>query len=663
MTDFYCDHGAYGLASNRIGLDVPTTWGVPQEGDGSSKDAATASSIAEILIKASPTASETIVIAGATITAGAAAAANVFVRGATPSATATNIVTLLNSSNATATLSSSAAVGTPQLRNAVYARVKPGFSDTVQIMFRIGSATLNHATNSTVAISSAGWASAPTITQFAGGSGGCWGWFINPSALGQNSSIALMTYGCMLYTPYVCFQALPTSVDNIYSRTGGGASKEISCVFTGSTTLTKSTAWNPNHVFDTNTKWTGDASDGRVHVAFSCSIYSAVITVKWTASAAAFFNLHALRKGGCKLSWSTSQSTITFICRLNSSYSSVEFCNVEFEDNSTNIETSVEATWVSGDSAAHVTVLCSNCKFSRMVAKPTIYPPFSTGLLGYNSYGDYTFSGCEFYFNVSGAGDPNPLFGNANYWENGTIQILLTGCSFTGREGGFTLYAGSYPKATSTNLVNITVDNCTGIALPAAYWGFPTSTTLSGSVDTHIFNISLPDRQFRYETQRGITEWLAGVSPAFPTLSATTIDGDPWSLRHLWVNGAVSNTRVDKFPPLRLTNRLADAVRTITVQVLMPSDVTLAINTFYCEFSYIDEYGVPRGESIKFLQDSIASWTGAANWPDHEAKKFEITTAYPVKQNTDVTIYLSLRASPSTGTNEYVFVDPEFTIS
>ena len=207
MADFYLDHNAYNVTTNRLGRDTPP-WGVPQEGDGAALAPSSAASIAEIKINAVPTASETLVIAGATITAGASAAANVFVRGANVQATAANIVTLLNSANATAVVGASVAIAVGnlanQLRNMVYARVKPGQTDTVQIMFRVGSDALNHANNSAVAISSAGWGTAPTVTQFAGGVSGCWGCLAAIEAWGQASSIVKYRYGVLFERPHVC---------------------------------------------------------------------------------------------------------------------------------------------------------------------------------------------------------------------------------------------------------------------------------------------------------------------------------------------------------------------------------------------------------------------------------------------------------------------------
>ena len=61
MADFYVDHGAYASA-----LGATPTWGVPQEGDGTTKDAATASAIASIAFASVPT-TGTFSVCGATV--------------------------------------------------------------------------------------------------------------------------------------------------------------------------------------------------------------------------------------------------------------------------------------------------------------------------------------------------------------------------------------------------------------------------------------------------------------------------------------------------------------------------------------------------------------------------------------------------------------------
>ena len=108
MSDFYVDHGVYASA-----LGTTPTWGVPQEGDGSAKDAATAASIGSVLFGSVPT-SGTISVCGVSIsTTGVLSAGSV---DAAANALASNI-------NATTTaVAAGVAAGLPQLRNLVFAR-------------------------------------------------------------------------------------------------------------------------------------------------------------------------------------------------------------------------------------------------------------------------------------------------------------------------------------------------------------------------------------------------------------------------------------------------------------------------------------------------------------------------------------------------------------
>jgi hypothetical protein len=258
MADLFCDHGAYASA-----LGATPTWGVPQDGDGSSKDASTAASIGSVLFGSVPT-SGTITVCGASVsTTGVLAAASV---AAAADALAANINATTNAVSTTF-----ANTGCPtnanQLRNIVFARGPSGGAPagTCQIMSRFGSATHNataiaHTFNGT-----------PTVSQFTGGVGGCWGTAINPAALGVASSIAARDYGTLHRRPVV--GTVPSLTNPVWQRTGGGASKSIAMTFAGNINL-QHAGFSKKTIFDTNTKWTGDSALGQLRLVITGTVWN-----------------------------------------------------------------------------------------------------------------------------------------------------------------------------------------------------------------------------------------------------------------------------------------------------------------------------------------------------------------------------------------------------
>lgn len=649
MTDFFCDHGAY--ATN---LGATPTWGVPQEGDGTTKDAATASSVASIAFASVPT-SGLLSVCGINIgTTGVIGAANV-------DAAADALAGLINA--VSTTVGTTVAVGAPQLRNLVYARgpTLGAPAGTCQIMMRIGSATLNQSTNSNAAIAST-FDGSPTLVQFAGGSGGCWGWFLNSAAIGVSSSIAAATYGVMLYKPYVC-TAVPTFADTIYVRTGGGASKTIAITFASATTLTHTSSYSKRIVFDTDTKWTVDSTSGAVKLQITATNWNTDHTIRFS-SPGIRASYSALAFGGFEVEYICSQTAGTL--RLTDTVGSAgtsewHMRNVIFRDSMTGASGSSGMNAIMSGSASITLRTWENCKWIVTTARSSLWARvISIG--GYGTVSDQRYLGCIFDFNISGVSDPGYIVDSAQVSDT---SVLFQGCQFLGYASGYKLMsAGSW--ATSTNRLAVTVDNCSGLALPASYIGFPTSTVLARQ-DMHrttFSNAALSTQAgLRVEDCRGVAEWLPDDPTPFPYL-ASTLPGSntPYSVRLIWVRAVpLGRSYAYLSPEMRMFTQLASATRTLTLQLFMPSSVVSGVKA---SFTYIDSSGVTRCEDTETIASSSASWTNAGSYSGFVARKFEVTTDYAIKANSEVVATVQLyELPPGADATVAVYVDPEFTVA
>lgn len=658
--DYYCDHGAYGLTTNRLGLDAPVTWAVPQEGDGSALTAAAASSVGSIAFASVPT-TGTISVCGVTVsTTGVIGAATA---DAAADALAANI-------NATATaVAAGVAIGLPQLRNLVYARgpTNGAPAGTCQIMMRIGSNWLNNAVNSNCAIATT-FASSPTLTQFAGGSGGCWGWFFNPTAIGAASSIGI-GYGCFIALPYVTATGVATlASDTIYIRTGGGASKTISsAIGSGNTTWTHA-AYNKNLVFDTNTQWTSDVANGVLKLTLA-STANANAAFKINSVLGMVNSFRALARGGFELEYSGSSSSSNnnylLLGEFAGNGTTFEYwSNVTFRDSGTYTSTGrayMQQSVASGNGSSSGILVRENCDWIITTPRSAIVAsPFH--LSGFGTVGNQIYRGCTWDFNISGTAYPGQLVNISSIAE---ADLILQGCSFLGYASGYTLGNSFGSWITNGTRLNIVVDNCSGLVLPVSYAGFPTSAGLlrqdTHSMVTSLLNGASP-QGMRVEDNRGVAEWVPNDPTPFPTLTATLPgSGISWSIRVFWIQ-AVAHTRQRAYesPPLRMTHQLASGVRTVTMEMLNSSAIT-SNSGLRLSVAYTDSTGVARTEFTEAVASSTAAWTNTASYPTYTKQKMTLTTSQSVLANSEIVATLILTASAPTATTA-LYIDPELGI-
>lgn len=648
MADFYCDHGAYASA-----LGTTPTWGVPQEGDGTSKDAATSSAVASIAFASIPT-SGTISVCGAVVsTTGVIGAASA---DAAANTLAANINATTNT--VSTTFANATTTNANQLRNVAYARGPSSGapSGTCQIMMRGGSASHN-----TTGIAST-FDGSPTINQFSGGAGGCWGYALNNAALGVSSSIAAFNYGALLFIPL--FGATPTLNDDLWMRTGGGASKTITLTLASATTIVAG-ALSKRVVFDTNTKWTGDSQTGALKIVFNATAWAHnhKLTINKGGRASEYI---ALAQGGFEIEYVCSAGSGSMaVNSADSGSASIAFKNVVFRDSSTNGGSGLKMSEHGVSTGGQVSAIYEDCKYVVTTPRTTVL----AAILEYGFYqsqaADIRFYGCEFDFNISGVSDPGQLLRSNT--ESTNFKALFRNCRFTGFAGGYTLMSalGGIQQVSTAQAV-IVVDNCSGLKMPATYIGAPTSTALPVQ-DAHSITFSnaalATQAGMRVEDCRGVAEWLPDDPNPFPYLASTLPgSGTPYSMRLLWIRAVpLSRARPYESPLFRMFTQLAAAQRSLTLRLFVPSSVSTNVKAAFC---YIDSTGVARREETEVVSSGASAWTNSANYAGYVPKEFQLTTAYPVKANSEVSAsILFVGSPPGADATVAIYVDPEFVVA
>lgn len=666
MSDFFLEHNAY-AANGILGATV-VTFGMPQEGDGSAKAPSSASSVATVTLTGNAAVGNALLVCGITLTAVASGATvTQFVAGANAVATADNIATAINA--CTSTVAAAAAIGTPQLRNLVYAR-GPALRGSdgvarVDIMMRVGSASLNYANNSNVLVSSSGWT--PTIAQFSGGVGGCWGTLINTSAAGVASTYAAGAYGYASATlPFVvCPNDAPTTQryqaesEWCWLRSGNGYTLNVTSNFTMSNAVMPQ-----NLVLDSNLKWTEDSGDGLFTVRFDCNGQNRILgncTTKVKTIAAVkplalrFVTYPTNSLGSLQLACGQGANT--------GSYG--KWHNVFFgEEVGTGVTYPNLVLTMGGN---YCGVVFQNCKFSQANPRTAI----GGGSLSSSGAmtGNVQFDGCEFEFNHTALTDPGPIL--AQTYSGSTVSVIrFSNCSFKNLSPS-NWSSGKYlPHAPRTAaqvvMTELAFDNCTGLRLDN-YMGIAgTWSHRTHYLPLYYFRSGEANGAMRYETMQGVVEWNPDASPPQPLLYGTLPNGTPYSLKIDWmyIAGLISEGQPYRVPALTLLYRDTTAIRTINVEMMVRATLDLS-NGIGARVRYIDSDGNARSENTRFnpnaVQASTAVWTNASGFPNHTPKKMVLTTKYPIKQETEVSVDIDFYTLPPSGVNEQIYLDPGFT--
>lgn len=646
MTDFYIDHGAYTSA-----LGTTPTWGVPQEGDGVSKDAATTSAVGSILFGSVPT-SGAFSVCGITIgTAGVIGAASV-------GAAADALAGLINA--VTTAVAAGVAVGTPQLRNLVYARgpTLGAPAGTCQIMMRVGSTTLNYASNASAAVAST-FDGTPTLTQFVGGTGGCWGWFVNPAAIGVSSSIAIVAYGLGVSKPMV-WTATPTGLDFIYCRTAAGKTINLST----NSFIRGAVGFPMNIVFDNNTKWTGDSGTG-------------VFTLQMVGPGSGFYQFRP------ESSYQTLGNQVAYLClakgnlvlsvNISAASTTFQFCDQGGGFTAQGVKVT-EAAAPASNSAVVIhnwNTNCAtrwlNCEFDFSTYPRTNLQYGPRVAIGSGAQGNLEFEDCDVKTNLTGVpADVYPLFQSPNI-ASASLAVTLSNNRFT-TNSAYKIKLFTSTLTAVSGYVSMLVQNNSGLSLAAAAVGIQNAaaTNRPPKTNSFVFIGDNTSRHQRYEYWNGIAEWNPTAATAHPTLGSTQPDGTAYSIRMFWL----STTALTTFTPFSyrssLFNMLAVGTRTITQHLFFDTTRGIDRRHFGIVVNYVDSTGIPRTERTHMSQDPVASgstWTNAGLYSGFTAQKLTVTTAYTVKQYTEIKVDVVFFTNPPGSGNADVYVDPEFSIT
>lgn len=638
---------------------IPYTWAVPQEGDGSASTAATASGVAVFDFTAGqPLNNETVAICGVTFTAKTSGAAgNQFNIGGSINITMDNLATAINACSTT--VGATVSAGVPKLQNLVYARgpTAGAPSNKCEIMMRIGSTTLNHATNSNVALAHA-CATAPTLTQFVGGTGGCWGWLFNCRSTIWPGAISIGGYGAWGTNLPHC--GAIAAGDIVKVRANKTLTLNASTSVTISPAAMGSATAPVRFDIDDGTVWSADGSTPVLTIAQVVSS-NTLINFAPVASCFAHFNAKKYPSVGRSLVFTQSGTGATLQTLSLSVGSSVIYENIDLLA-ATGSTAGGRFVCVQGGSAS-VSSVVKGCR--------VVWQAQSASAFGYVYHGNTNntvraqFIDCEF-SQVAPSAVQTPVL---NLPSGATpYRIEFIGCVFTGFVAGSKLVnASGNPAGTTLSFIDCDFGNVTLrdylSSLSAA------SHVFDGSYYSSKLVTATCKRDFFIDTRAGFAEW--NYMRGFPTAGARLLDGTtPWSIYASPTNQAAQISKVCPFelPRIQKMNTLATATRTVTVQFALESTLTWTTADISVLVGYIASTGAQVyvdsfTTSGAALTTSAATWTTSSFGSGQTFNPKEFAVSCPdMAIDTEVTCLVRLHTAVANNTLG-IFLNPELVIA
>lgn len=631
---------------------------LPQDGDGLAGPSHSAAvAIGELQITVLPADTNTLAIAGCTLTAKTTAAAkNQWTIGASIATCCTNLVALINTYG---TGTAQCDVATPStvcalllaLPYFVYARVKPGTTDTVQIATRIAGVSCNHATNANMLLTHSGWATPPTFTQFAGGASGPFAYIATGDTVFGRS---FFTYGIWFAAPSSVVAAGASDVTHVRTKRSG-SNLTATCTFSNSNAQTPE--WrNTSFLYDDGTIWNdGSSSQGQLTFHLRSTHGSAQFT-SFRVSAW-YAVVHQAR----------SQYGLRILCYIATatSFSSLSFYNVSASGAFINCLIERDASGA----------LCSIC-FAETAGGGTVS---STANLTGSKCKQIGTTGFAVLANTSTANIVVTLDGFVSEVVSATgIISSVVYVAQANQSGGIRwvggkiydtngVYKCANPVSVSTTAValSVIVDSVDGVSSQSA--SLPASRQNLSSL---IFNSPEGSNKAYLVTNGQYTvDWKDdGTFPYCGT--AADLRGVNWAHRITWTNIPLPTFCVAPIT-LRYFHRSAAAVRTITCELYTPDATTFYKSELTLLVSYIDNTGGRRTEETlgnipemysgtnAVLDSSSTTWT-ANGVTGFSAEMLELTTDYSVKQDSEITAILTLKA-PRSPTIVF-YVSPELGV-
>lgn len=641
--DGYADVTALGIEYQEY-ADTPTTWAVPQDGNGKAASAASAAvPLAEVTFAAVPT-SGTISVYGVSITLTGVLSA------ASTDAAATALASSINATT-TATAAGVSALLLP-INRVVYARVKPGGganNSVVQIMCRFAGSDLNYAggANTSARVVNTFNNSAMTSpVDFAGGVDGPWAYLINTTTVFGKSSGQTGTggpgYGLFFAASPTPFD--PGASDVVHVRTKRSGS---SPTITWNSTGTASAAWKQrNYLFDNGTVWSGD--NGKLTVVFKNSNGSSTGSI-FTLAASGTLSFASRSNGNFEMQAGvTASGSGSFVLVACGAAAKFSFKRCRYVETSDNIR-SINLVTDGGSSLSSLFVDLSD-SFAQLRTSVTNKAIVSAG--GSSTSPRLVLNGLTVEL-VSASANIGKFINFTGTSHAGSIEWI----------GGEVRDSLGVYKCTMPFDINAgcsldsIIDGVVGITDPSV--GMTASATVNARFRWN--SPEGPNKGFRTETPRYTVDWKGDGT--FPYAGAAAdLRGSNWSHRFTWtaIPSAWAPITVLK---LSRFYRSAAATKTITVELYLPTATTVYLDELELTVSYLDSTDVWRTESVggsrgqqfsstrTALSSSSATWT-ANGVASYGAKKIELTTAYSIKQNSEIVARLALctsRGSSLTG--------------
>ena len=583
MSTKYCDHLAYGAY-----VAVPT-WGAAQDGDGTATTPGTPST-AEIVFTGVPS-SGVINVLGVPVTV-------------TWATSATNCANLLATAiNALATVAVGPASFTTksQVRNHLYARgpANGAPANTCQIMTRQASAdhagliAITHTLNN---VSSGG-----TI-NFAGGSGGCWGWLVNGEAATiWPSGVAQTAYGLWGSSAQYCGTTLPG--DKIIVR-AKAVNLNAANNWASLNLHDMGTPQNPvRFVVDDGTVWP-DGPNPVLWLRSSGTTYGYYLFSAFTSvrDAYATFEGKTYSDGTRSLKFSHTQANSSLIyTRSNVTMTGVEFWP-EAATGGTSFTGGYET--VAPRSISGLRLL--DCK---LYATTNATPFLQTAQYANNKL---TLEGCVI---QAGPGITTAYIGfigghNGSY----SLHLLLRGVTFSGFVTGskFLQSTAALPPRTCIQLQNCDLGNVTDFTpnLSSSSFNFMADRSQSRYIS---MTSAKGTRDFFHETQNGLVRWTALRYP--PYCNATLLDtGTGWVLEATPATIAeqIAVNEPLKTPPMAKINSLESGARTLTAQLAIDTRLAWTTGDVALVVQYTDTTGALQRLSSHNLDRNVLTASTAA---------------------------------------------------
>lgn len=636
MANFFLDISAIG-AEYQAYADTPTTWNKPQDGNGKAQSASAAAvAIATIdCASASASGAGSLSLLGVTVSSTLTGSAATL---------AANIVTAINAA-ATAVSASYSAALLP-LNRLVWARQNPGLTTQVQIMMRVAGADWN----GMLPVSGGTWSVAPTMGAFAGGVDGPYGYFTNNGTIFGKTQCAGGIWG---------LKSLgvtdPSANDPIITRTRRSG-VDLAVVINAAATITCRAISNRCFIFDDGTTWAGD--NGQFGLDFlNSSAYSTFFDVSNNCTAI----LSARSRYGFRLRGRTGQSGYATYIGGNGNNSRLLAHRCLFEAYDATAGTGLSLGFRSAFSERLVLTECRVLGRNNRTITAALNGNYDIWFRAVNTIFEWVGVGSNVTSLLSASGN---VFAST---YSGAFEFI--GCEFIVDGGAYKVAAFMSGGSNITDGCNgrFVVENCKGLDNPSLGMGVSSSKYPTGP------QFIWRDRDTNsFRAEKAVTTFDYVSSSAYPYIDATTINGTPFSYRISWEAARLDNNFHHVVGSLSEFYRGASGVLTINAELYTPTTEVPNKAEICATVSYTDSSGVLRTETtdvgigLHIAGVAPALPVSANTWnPNgitlHEGRLLGLTTAYPVKQNSEINLQIEIHAAPS-GTHN-IYAHPDLSIS